>query len=770
MILNNYNNSIPENTETELTFTSNSSPRVFVRNFNHVLASSSEHLIVPYYVCGMKDTLYCNSEIGDTFTTIITFDEDIVDKGNVQVIKSTTYSGEFVFDVDLLEYGIDSPGLHSFSIRCIDSLGVGSATMYYKFLVRDPVEDAKVVDLDTTSSFSVSQDADTPESSRYSRVVAVLPNGSTARTGFVETDYADYSVVVTRSGDTVDNIAVTVDGVLKYTHQDSDKVHSDEDISGTYTLVTTASVEGSTVLLTDYLETPAAELPSSVVIAAARNKVALTMLMRAAKVYGANKLVLPKDMQIVFDYHNKNGGTEQGSIYDSLSGRDDVMFPNSFVLDLNGSTISTLLSARISGAILLNMFNNFDTHVINGSVFGNYRKALSSTIITDGGNVASESTHAVSMDGCAFCSFDNVEVAYTHGYEATLSIYTPIGFTLKNETKLSPKFDSYGFIDYDGVVHNMEAPADSNAVCMMYTGSTSANYRADFTPDMYGMRSISSVRGLFTNSIKVDKYTAIRSDNGSMHRGLSLEVFVHYYDENAQFLKTVKVYTFMENICPKGAAYCRISAKGTATAGTIDSLNTAKGVGMLFAEQTFVVPCGCSYNNCRFHDLRTCVCGLLGHQSFFGNSYIWNCGDTPGHIKGHVTTMAMDLEDRSSYNGTINLHNCEVCYGVRSAKAYYAFQFNITDNRQFRPRVELGALHMNVRGNNMFRLTKYSGTPYPKPYLHIVSNNLVSVTSKVSESDGASADGVMVIKNNNVQFLTDDSGPVVTKDCVVLNK
>jgi hypothetical protein len=136
MITNNYDNSLPRNTESELTFFADKAPVLFVRQFQMVFdyhdSADAGHLIVPYYVDGCDESLSHDNRIGDTFTTVIRLDEDTVPQNEVTEFVRTTYAGEQVIDLgsvdELFRKDEASPyGYHSFSVKTIQSTGIGSA-------------------------------------------------------------------------------------------------------------------------------------------------------------------------------------------------------------------------------------------------------------------------------------------------------------------------------------------------------------------------------------------------------------------------------------------------------------------------------------------------------------------------------------------------------------------------------------------------------------------------------------------------------------------
>lgn len=763
MILNNYNNSLRENVETTSTFLSSKSPHVFVRQFKHVLDDESEHLIIPYYVCDHDDSFFRKSVASPTFTVIAEFDEDTLPPDEVVSIKRTTYAGDHVLDIDLDELGVSSPGMHLVTIRCIQSNGVGSGTLYYRYFVRDTVEEAKTVDLSSVSGFSVSQDAQTPSEERINKLITLIPDGKDTSALFVEMDYADYEVSVVSNNGVFQYIKISVDGELRYTSpvEGSTNTRLPNDITGDYYLTTVTNVNGSDVLLSDYLSVDAGNLPSAVVVAAAKNKVALTMLMRAVKAYGRNKLIMPEGIDFVFDYHNKNGGLANDSEYFKL-GRDNTFFPDNFTLDLNGCSISALQCIDVHDGVLVALFNNINTHVINGSIRGNLSGYDFESSYPSNN---AESVKCVGIYASMFCSVENVEISHSLGYELAVKNWDFLSSNYKNKVYDAPKFDSVGYIDYDGVAHDTDDNVADNVLCLRYTGPTLSNADSGYSEELYGTQNLGrrSVL-LISRTIYIAKHIS-ETQNGSARRGMSKELFVHYYDKTGKFIKTVKVYQYYSIVVPYNAYYIRFSAIGTKTAGLIDSLTNPSGVGNLCAHIKYVC-WGNTYRNCKIHNCRSCICGVLGVQSLVDGCTLWNIpaigngNSVFNKTKYHITTHLVDMEDGSQMNSSVCFNNCELIAkgAIRSVNIVRGFYTQFSNVRNMTPNLDSDVGHFFIYDASNCGMYEKRNHLWAHSVRHIENSNLTSVEVNLSSAASrGDADGTVHVKYSNVNMVKGDA-------------
>lgn len=75
MILENYNDSLEENVESERSFTVSECPILRVRPFDS-MQYCDEDFILPYFVDNFLNTGYNENKLTNTFTVVVSLDED----------------------------------------------------------------------------------------------------------------------------------------------------------------------------------------------------------------------------------------------------------------------------------------------------------------------------------------------------------------------------------------------------------------------------------------------------------------------------------------------------------------------------------------------------------------------------------------------------------------------------------------------------------------------------------------------------------------------
>lgn len=685
MIVNNYTNTLPENKESQLSLTSLANPVILIRMFEFNLIKDETHLVIPYYVSDYNHEDFINEKISPTFTTVITLDEDTVPADEVRVWKKTTYAGEHSIDLGTF----DTLGLHTINIRTIQSNGIGSHTKLIKFFVRKPAAQRTTVDLSNGGSFSTSLNG-------YTRYYSIPISGP--QNVFALEYNCTYNVSCTKEGDDVVDIQIVVARsdenkkcITAYSLSGLEKNNVLEDYSddcaGTYHLTTRCSVNGTVKQLTDYLNTKTSSLPRSVIEAASKNKIAMNRLFEAARAYGADILKLP-NMDIVCDYHlPKNYSTDNSitpatSYDDSIQessiefARNRVTIPNGLTVDLNGSNVQMLPSSSNYKGRLFSLSYCLDSHLINGRITGNW---LNSTPAYGGDG---EHRSTLEIRGSQFCSFEDLVIKGTSGYDVMVSARACHGFA--TGTKV---YNKRGFIDYDGVVHDEENVYNSNFPS--YTGC----FMYEDTP----------ITSLIDSAWCIDNHV-VRFGNSEDNTGnISLihsqtcrTVNASFYDEDNNFIKTVKTYERTPTLVPYGAAKVRLCKYGIAGFGDVDSVNYSASSGRFGCSYRDVVGWGNGIYRCDMHTARQVVfangstqltlkdCRLFGVNCERNSNYTWSSGPDSSYVgvlRNPATdadpngldiysiypTWVVDIEDISRESYYCFWDNIEVVYGTIDA-------------------------------------------------------------------------------------------------------
>ena len=715
MIINNYNGSLPENTETNMTATK--CPMINIRAFDASIKAGSS-LIIPYYVSDFDQVEYRQEKLGPTFTTVFSLDEDTVPANQVRTWKQTTYAGEQVIDLGV----IGEVGIHTLNVRTIQSNGVASATKPLKFIVH-PAGSMPVLDFNSTANFS-------GKLSGYRRYTNVWRHSSPRVIGPIEEEYT-CRYVVDKTVETVDGEDKTTDiriivikpkGGYCLTHygiqDDGGRTapldidgqfdftmdalgagesvpggydSSTEEVVGVFHVTTRCAVGGSIVELADYLTVPMEQLPAEVVSTATKNKVALTRLFEAAKAWRFQQvyeglldgIANPTDQQkqeaaieasnavkyeftfkmpkmgIVCDYHyavgtryydrlgtltaeDRNAGIHGEDGLDGTNtqtliasyirkyfhGRDDVMIPDGITIDMNGTTISMLQITNVKGGSLLHILNNVNSHIVNGNFVGNYKNIE----FHHSGDM--ESLHTLSIHASLFCSFERVDVSFAAGYEMHIGNAEGQGIGL-NDSVLIP-FTNCGYINYDGEFVSME-PGDGGYGWHVTNGGSTCKVLN------YGW----TVCG---RELRIRIYD--ESKAGHMHTTKNREMYVHFYDMQNNFVKTVKVIQRWPVLIPYGAWRMRITVYGSNSSSSGDDYLYSNDSNYRFGRFFCNMSWGCGVKNSNIHDTRSCTFDNGGVQTYIERVIFRNIAGERmfqfSHYDGdnnNISKMIIDQED-----------------------------------------------------------------------------------------------------------------------------
>lgn len=784
MIVNNYNNSLPENKECDLTFYSLVCPFVAVRNFDFNLEVGSSHLIVPYYVSDSDQKEYRDGVLQPTFTTIFTIDDDT--KPNPQVFRRTTYAGEQAIDLGVF----NEAGVHTFTVRTIQSNGVGSGTKYYRFIVRD-TSNSGTLDMRTTDSFESTFNGYfkydwTHKDANYIPVQAEYKAKYDVDKVFDDGELVGIHISVSALGNNIPTYARY--GYNDYGVRGSYDYNDVIDISGEYEIATrcvaTINGESTTVQLSDYLDTPVDELPQEVIVAAARNKVALTRLFEAAKAYaegngnGNNLTFVMPQMDIVVAYHNRNGEIYKDSTVgqpgrdDEIWGRDDIRLPDGITIDLNGSSIRALKTSRINGGRIIHLYNNFDTHLVNGNLVGNWHHYQFSA------DSESESLHMISAHSCRFCTLERLDISWSLGYElhvgnpkASVAIATSNKVNGKDKTEMIP-FCRRGYIDYNGEIHNFDneenlVDTDSAAQSLCYTAPCETS-----TED-----GLCKIRNhgtfLYGNEFRIMHYNTGTED--IYHRSPCREMFVHFYDMNGNFIKTTKIVEFWPVLIPYGAWKMRMTAFGCPKPNVEKSLNEKhwsnsanvwRFNGLYTRSFDNLSWCSGIYD-CKVHDTRTCTLDNGGVMTVAKNCKFWNIAaerngkangydSIPGSDMYYISKMLCDFEDDSQRLYNMCLDGCELLFGdVRGMSFKYGYDTEIRNchNLHLEPYHDVDGMLIE---NSAVSFTRHNNYKCVNPRT-IIRNSLInSISSALSGSaTRGAANGKLWLRHCVVDVYSD---------------
>jgi hypothetical protein len=666
MIINNYNNTLPENKESNLTFTSLADPIIGIRMFDFNLVQGETHLVVNYWVSDYKQSDYINEKVGPTFTTVVTVDEDTVPANEVRTWKKTTYAGEQFIDLGTF----DELGIHTLNIRTIQSNGIGSITKMLKFIVRKPESQMNVIDLSNGGSFISEFNGYTQYKMRTYPNDVVAYEFNCKYSVVCETDSSNNVTGITISVgrrvqnkkcitvyNVTDEIGTKGEEYVSRTDDYADGCNTAWDANNAYPrefhLSTSCLFNGEDTELTEFLQVTAPQLldnsssnPYRIVIeTAAKNKLALMRLFEAAKAAGADRIKLP-NMDIVCSYHYaKDYSTDTSLSLDVSEGyndktitRDGIIIPNGFWVDLNGSHVSVLQTNRNWKASLFPLAYCIDAHLTNGKISGNWIGTTHSNP-NDG-----ESRNILKMQACQFCSFEGLDISGTVGYDVMVA---PLEGTIGVWSNPGKAFNKKGYIDYDGVEHDGESVTDGE----LYHGFM-------YTDDM---KSITNTHWCVDNHVI---RIATEDDGGysvsGLHSLTCRTVLASFYDANNNFIKTVKTYERFPTLTPYGATKIRLCKYGTALRGEMDSVNTGNSTvrGRFGVCYRITLGWGCVIRNCNIYNTRQVVFANGSAQTLTQNCKLFCVnGERQSHYSWSVNSQTNEFQTPTEYAGVIRSRN-----------------------------------------------------------------------------------------------------------------
>lgn len=279
-----------------------------------------------------------------------------------------------------------------------------------------------------------------------------------------------------------------------------------------------------------------------------------------------------------------------------------LKIPNNFTINLNGCTIKQhVYEGQCS--VMVAFIDCFDGHLINGTLDGDYDYHIT----TDGNG---EHCYCVDFQGlCKYCSIEDLTITNTVGYT-----------TISQSSSASMSNGGHDLVDGDIV----------NGELVSHKERRSSNTFLD----------ISNI---------VSKSKWIR---GSIYLGFSGVVSkswifdFHFYDENKNFIKTVRSFQYRKCLIPEGSKYCKLTFHD----GALDNYDE-------LTIYDYNNPRNCEIINVKYEHTRTC--GIATTQT--DNLYVKDCEFVDCGVS--ITPLPIDMED--GWFGTldttfdnINMHDC----------------------------------------------------------------------------------------------------------------
>lgn len=237
-----------------------------------------------------------------------------------------------------------------------------------------------------------------------------------------------------------------------------------------------------------------------------------------------------------------------------------IYIPTEFTLDMNGSTLK---QNQFTGnkSFMIELNNTFDSHVINGTIEGDYfshdyANSTSNSEWVNGINIGEEAKYS---------SFKNSTIKDITGYRASNEIANSrnnnLGYTYISPIEIGNSF-KLGHIDR------------ITGVNIQSTNRTTSNFNLICKYKEIGYLSVSVYLGYQGNPCG------------------TWNLACHFYDENKNFIKSIDSYQYRRIGIPKNSRYIRITI-----------LNESYPTNLSI--QYFIIPTNCSFKKINFENCRS---------------------------------------------------------------------------------------------------------------------------------------------------------------------
>lgn len=495
------------------------------------VVSTSEDVIIDFYITDYYQTEYQNEDYSNTFTVTVKIN------GKKDIVKKNLKAGDHSINIGKFK----STGEQKFSIIVTDEYGRNSHELFNYFLVKDEtIVNEYIVTESDLLKYNI-KSTDDYEKKQIVSLDITEPTSEKVR---------DAMIVESK----------------KYTPS-----------SNTY-LCLIAKVEGlefnnwwgeNIVLYADDYD------KDYVLQEAINTREGIQKLLNDKKAEGYNKVVLYPGVYRI----------------DHLK---QIYIPTEFTLDLNGSTIKQNQFTGDS-SLMIELNNTFDSHVMNGTLEGDY---FSHDYINSPNS--SEWVIGISIGGeSKYSSYENLIVKDITGYGGSNGLADSMDGSL-GYTYIYPQNigDTFKLGDIDR----------TTGLDMESKNRTTSDFIGIEGYDNIGYLSISRYLGYQGNACD------------------TWNIIAHFYDENKDFIQSIDAYQYRRIDVPEGARYIRVTI-----------LNEVYPTDLSI--QYFRIPTHCSFKNIRFENCR--AVGLA--QAAMKDMLVENCEFTRSGQS--LAKCAYDAED-----------------------------------------------------------------------------------------------------------------------------
>lgn len=429
------------------------------------------------------------------------------------------------------------------------------------------------------------------------------------------------------------------------------------------------------------------------------NGAALTNLFKGIKNKGYRKIIMLNNVYML-DYHG-----------------DKVTLPDQFTVDMNGATFKAAQSNDINVSNLVDLRDCFDSHVMNGKLIGNYDGFdFEATKNNTNYNIPGEGLAVAEINGARYSSFENMEMSYSVGYNLGVFGGNKAGYV---GTPGQLAFKNQYYIDANG------NQVSSSTMC---------------TTDITDISTL-----LDRGELQCSVYLG--------YGGLALnkaELFMHFYGNSQNYLKTIKTRQYQVVKIPSGAKYIRITGFTSST--------DSSGLTICCTGQAT----NCELINVKSHNTRTCAM----HPGIYNHLLIKNCSFdmVADENEYKVTKLALDFEDGYENGRNLFFINNEVYQGTSALTVQRCFNCNVIKCRNFgldfRGHVKGGLIKNNFFNDGSIYTTSFDS----QSHLKLDNNTFFNVLKFLKWDDNGDYSTVGLTKldckqnyqnNSNINVIID---------------
>lgn len=609
MLYNNVSGGLAENAEDLDDTVMGDCPFVNMRYFDPII-NIGDGLVLEYFVDNKDMSSMNDFTIGDTFTTIIKL-------ANGTEYKKTTYAGFQYIELP----AFNTAGETWFSVRCIGNHGVSSVEQFFDVIVRSSVTEnhyeMTAADLET---FGIVPDNNDPQvafgnkGALSSFFASVKGRGYNGVKMLNRTYWVDYHATfgtqrywrATVSNNRIEGFEeITEQDVILSGHDTflHNKIPAVNDkfgyaaavyfiANGVYYQCSVYDGEISTVNVIEQSKIPSGVTPIS---------------RTSAPVTGEQYTIESTGTYIL--------------VYNTSTSGSQIVFPDEFTVDLNGSTIRVTQCTDLHSGGVITLNSNYDTHIKNGYIVGNYNGFDFATTKRRCGRIFP--AEGLGLTGitnfCRYCSFENLDISYSTGYEFGSG-------------------GNYGGFDY----LDMDKGDEGRRV------------------DLSSGELVDETGCIVSGWLDLKNATTVaigRSGQGSYQGGTRREIFLSFYDSNKTYISTIKTKLYYISKIPTGAAYMRMTGYGDKAQWPMMG-----GSGVLGVNRNPGYPTNIKVKNCSWRNTRTCAFTIAGCNGFRVEDCFWtDIALESGAYQ--VTKILGDFEDGWQRTRNVYVYGCNAIAG-----------------------------------------------------------------------------------------------------------